>query len=251
MIYKTEKNYWQQDIRKREYLRIFAEGAGLVLILSYVFYGTFLGAILLSPILIGYFRMKKAELIKKKQSLFQLQFKDAIQSISAALNVGYSVENAMKEAFSELRLLYKEDDKIIKEFSHMIHQMDMNVTMEQALNEFAFRTQDEEVQTFVTVFSMAKRSGGDMIRIIQNAIHRISERTELLREMEALVSAKKMEFRIMSVIPIGMLLYISISFPEFVKVLYGNMLGVVFMSICLVIYIATYLLGKKIVDVEV
>ena len=34
----------------------------------------------------------------KKQREFQDEFREAIQSVSASMRVGYSVENAMKEA---------------------------------------------------------------------------------------------------------------------------------------------------------
>ena len=191
MKYKKEKNYWQQDIRKKEYVRIIFEGVFLVLLISYVFYGTVLAFVLLWPISIGYFRLRKAELIKQKQVLFQQQFKNAIQSISAALNVGYSAENAMKEAYKELQVLYRKDERILKEFRYMIHQLEMNMALEGILLEFAKRTKDEEVQTFGTVFSMAKRSGGDIIAVIRSAISRMTDKMDMVREMETVIAAKK------------------------------------------------------------
>ena len=39
----------------------------------------------------------------------------------------------------------------------MVRQLDVNVTMEKVLQEFSQRTGEEDVQTFVTVFVMAKR----------------------------------------------------------------------------------------------
>ena len=35
---------------------------------------------------------------RKKEGEFMIQFKDAIQAVSASLNTGYSVENAFREA---------------------------------------------------------------------------------------------------------------------------------------------------------
>ncbi len=251
MKYIKQKSYWQQDIRKREYGRIFLEGSILVLLLSYVFYGTFLAFILLWPILIGYFRIRKAELIKQKQVIFQRQFKDAIQSLSAALHVGYSAENAMREAYKELQVLYRKDERILKEFQYMIRQLDMNMALEGILLEFAKRTKDEEVQTFVTVFSMAKRSGADMIAVIRSAISRITEKMDMVREMETVIAAKKLEFHIMTIIPIGILFYMKLGFGTFLDVLYGNITGILLMTACLIVYLITYMAGRKIVKMEV
>ncbi len=42
-----------------------------------------------------------------------------------------------------------------------------------------------------------------------------------------------------------MILYMKITFREFLDVLYGNMAGVVIMTVCLGIYVAAYSLGRK------
>ena len=104
---------------------------------------------------------------------------------------------------------------------------------------------------FVTVFSMAKRSGGDMIAIIRNAVYQIGEKIDVKREIHTMMAAKKLEFRIMSAVPFAMICYMKVSFPDFLDVLYGNVLGAVIMSVCLLIYAGAFELGKRIVEVEV
>lgn len=251
MRWKKEKNYWQQDIQKFEYVRAVLQGIALIGSVSYLFYGTFLGAFLLSPYLIWYLKSWQKQIIRKKKQAFQLQFKEAILAMSAALNVGYSVENAMREAWKDLQLLYKKEDIIVREFRYMVHQLDMKLAVERILHEFASRTGDEEVQTFVTVFSMAKRSGGDMVEIIRNAACQIGEKIDVKKEINTMMAAKKLEFKIMCAIPFAMICYLKLSFPSFMQVLYGNVLGVVIMTICLLVYVIAFEMGKKIVEIEV
>ncbi len=251
MKYKIEKNYWQRDISKKEYLKAIFQGILLIFIISYLFYGKFLYAILLSPYLIRYFKSWEKQIIKKKRQEFQEQFKEAIQSLSAALAVGYSVENAMREAWKDLQLIYKKDEKILKEFQYMTRQLEMNIPVETVLNELSARTNVDDVRLFVTVFTMAKRSGGDMISIIHNAANQIGEKIDVKREINTMMTAKKLEFQIMSIIPMGMICYLKISFPEFMEVLYGNLLGVFIMTICLLVYLAAYEIGKRIIEIEV
>lgn len=251
MSYKTEKNYWQQDIRKREYGKAFLGGVLLIGVVSYLFYGTLWVALLFSPYLILHMKSWKRDMTLKRQQDFRFQFKEMIQSMAAALSVGYSVENALKEAAKDLRSIYKADDMILRELSFMLRQIQMNVTAEQAFRELAGRVRDEDVETFVTVFTMAKRSGGDTLEIIRNAARQIGEKIDVEREIVTIMAAKKMEFRIMTLIPFGMILYLRISFPEFFQVLYGNLLGAIVMSICLLIYLIAYVSGKKMVEIEV
>lgn len=251
MRYKTEKNYWQRDIRRGEYIKAFGQGVILVGLVSYLFYGTFWMMILFSPYLIWHMKNWKRERILRKQQNFRFQFKELILSLASALSVGYSLENALKEADKDLQRIYKEEDIVMRELSLMVRQVQMNIPVEKAFQDLADRVQDEDVETFVTVFAMAKRSGGDAIEIIRNAVRQMGEKIDVEREIVTIMSAKKMEFRIMTLIPFGMILYLRISFPEFFQVLYGNLIGVVVMSVCLLVYLIAYVCGKRMIEIEV
>ena len=90
-----------------------------------------------------------------------------------------------------------------------------------------------------------------MIGIIKNAVRQIGEKIDVKREIDTMMTAKQLEFRIMSAIPFAMILYIRLSFPNFMNVLYGNVLGGIIMSLSLVVYMAAYIFGKRIVEIEV
>ena len=89
------------------------------------------------------------------------------------------------------------------------------------------------------------------MEIIRNAVRQMGEKIDVEREITTLVSGKKLELRIMTMIPLGMVLYMKISFPEFLDVLYGNLAGVIIMSICLLVYVVAYEMGRRIVEIEV
>ena len=251
MRFKIKKNYWQQDIRRRDYLLATLVGVLAILMISYLFYGTCLCAILLSPYLIYFLKSWEKQWIEKRKNMVQLQFKEAVQALATALNVGYSVENAMREVLKDLQVIYKKDELIIREFRYMVRQLDVNFTIEKVLQEFSERTKEEDVQTFVTIFVMAKRSGGDMIGIIRNTVQQMSEKADIRREIGTIIASKKLEFKVMSAIPFGMIGYMKFSFSEFMGILYGNVAGVVIMTICFLGYVIAYEAGKRIVEIEV
>ena len=251
MRYKRKKNYWQQDIRRRDYLLAVLTGSFVILVFSYLFYGTCLCAILLAPYLVYFLKSWEKQWIEKRKNVFQLQFKEAVQSLATALNVGYSVENAMREALKDLQVIYKKDELIVREFRYMVRQLDVNVTMEKVLQEFSQRTGEEDVQTFVTVFVMAKRSGGDMIAIIQDTVMQMSGKIEVKREIDTILAAKRYELKVMSAVPYLIIAYMSFSFPEFMSCLYGNLIGIGVMTICLSVYMGACALGEKLIHIEV
>ncbi|MEG0107764.1 MAG: type II secretion system protein F, partial [Lachnospiraceae bacterium] len=91
----------------------------------------------------------------------------------------------------------------------------------------------------------------DSIAIIHRAVRIICDKIDVKREIETIMSAKKLEFQVMSFIPFGILGYMRLSFPEFMNILYGNILGIVIMTGSLIAYGGAYLLGRKIVEIEV
>ncbi|MFR8178609.1 MAG: hypothetical protein ACLU80_00375 [Dorea sp.] len=65
-----------------------------------------------------------------------------------------------------------------------------------------------------------------------------------------MLAMEKYEFQVMSVIPFG-IVHMTVSFPEFMGNLYGNIAGRGVMTGCLIIYLGAYGLGRKIIEIEV
>lgn len=219
--------------------------------LAYLFYNTWIAAIFMIPVSIFYFHQWREDACRKKEQEFREQFQNGMQTLASALKTGYSVENAIRETKKDLQTLYPEDSRIRKEFSRMIHELDMNFTAEQVLKEMAGRVHQEDVENFVTVFATAKRTGGDSIAILKNAVKVIGDKIEVEREIQTLLSAKKLEFHVMCIIPLGMVLYMRMAFPEFLSVLYGGLPGILLMTVCLGVYAFAWRLGTKMIQIEV
>ena len=171
--------------------------------------------------------------------------------MAAALGTGYSVENAMKETQKELKIIYSQNEIISKEMAHMIGQIRVQVPVEQILEEFACRVGEEDVKNFASVFSTAKRNGGDMIAIIQDTVMQMGGKIEVKREIDTILAAKRYELKVMSAVPYLIIAYMSFSFPEFMSCLYGNLIGIGVMTICLSVYMGACALGEKLIHIEV
>lgn len=251
MKWKTEENYWQRDIRKKDKVLAVVKGLGCVGILAYLFYHSWIGYALLLPLLPVYYRTWKKDYANQKKEMFQRQFKEALQSLRTVLNVGYSIENAVREVRKEMAALYGKEELITKEFSYLVRQLEMNIPVEQAWKTFSDRVEVSEVTHFVTILSTIKRSGGDMIAVLKQTIETICMKLEVQQEIYTIIVAKQMEFKIMSAIPMGIIVYLKMSFPEFLSVLYGSAVGKIVMTVCLAIYFSAYLWGRKILEIEV
>ncbi len=245
------KDYNTYEYTKREYIKYLLMGAVFGAFIGYVFYSNILGTLILMPYGFLYVKTKRNELINQRKWELNLEFQDGLMSILAALNAGYSLENSFREATCDLKLIYPPDALIITEFERIVYHLYMNVTLEDILRDFAKRSDVEDISNFTEVLVTAKKTGGDLIKIIKSTTNIISDKIEVKREIVTLTTAKRLEANIMSVIPLGIVIYLRVCSPGFLEPLYHNIFGFLFMSIVLFIYYIAYLVTKKITDINI
>ena len=126
-----------------------------------------------------------------------------------------------------------------------------NENIENVLKDFARKSDVEEIQYFSEIFGYAKRSGGDMITIIKDTTSLIREKIELDSEIKTIISGKKQEQGIMSIMPFAIVGYLRFTSYDFIAMLYGNIAGRIFMSVCLIVVIVADYIAKRIVNIEI
>ena len=236
---------------RREWILYLAEGIFIVGIISYFFYQSFWAALLLSPVLIIFLKVKKRDLAKKRRMELNMQFKDAVLSVSANQRAGYSVENAFREAYQDMAMLYGKKSPICQELSYIIKGLDNNITLERLLYDFGCRSHMPDILQFADVFLIAKRGGGNMTEIIAETANVIEQKIMVDKEIQVLLSSKKMEQKIMNLIPFLIIFYICLTSKGFFDVLYHNVIGIAVMTVCLLIYLAAFIISRKLVEIEV
>ena len=140
---------------------------------------------------------------------------------------------------------------LTREFNRINSQIKVSVPVETLLFDLAERTELEDIENFATVFASAKRTGGNMTEIIRSSARTIGEKIDVEREIETTLAAKKYEQKILSVMPCAIILYMQLSSPGFLDVLYNTAFGAIVMTLCLAVYAGAFYLSGKIVNIEV
>lgn len=235
----------------RERILYTAEGILLVGIISYFFYRSIWACLLLAPVFPLFLERKKKELAKKRKQELSMQFKDAVLSVSANQKAGYSVENAFREAYQDMRMLYGGDSPICRELHYIIKGLDNNMVLEKLLYELGVRSHVPDILQFADVFLIAKRTGGNMTEILAETADSIEQKSAVDKEIQVLLSSKKMEQKIMNIVPFFIIFYIGVTSKGYFDVLYHNLIGIVLMTFCLFFYLAAFMISEKIVAIEV
>ena len=238
-------------LRKEELVRALTVGVVVLGILGYLFYQSVVAILLMQFLLIPYYKNYKKDYYQQRLWNMNQEFKEFLLSLSAALNAGYSVENALVESKEGLGHLLGKDADMMKELDYMIAQLQLNMTVEEIFIQLEERLPIEDVHNFVDVFITAKRTGGDLIHIIKSTSTCIRDKVEVKREIQTLVTAKKFEGMIMCLTPMGILLYLQLGSPGYLSSLYHNVVGIFIMTILLFIYGVAYYLTNHIMAIEV
>lgn len=219
----------------------------IIFIIGKMFYGSFVMGFVLMPLTIFLYRERKEQIMQEKKNVLERQFKDMLITVSDGLKTGYSVENAIKGSYKDMKLLYGKDSAICREIKIMTSQMKLNVGTEKIICEFAQRVQLKNAKLFAEVFCVSKRTGGNMPQVIKSVTDNIVLKEETREEIHTSITEKRMEQKVMAVIPIFMIVYILIASPDFLDVMYETVAGKLIMTMCILAYVAAYLWGEKIV----
>lgn len=244
-------NSYRKIIGKWEGMIPLAQGMGLTVVVAYLFYKSVLG--LLSGLLIIPFwlKLKSEEENDLVRGRMEAEFKEFMMLIVASLQTGYSLERALRQSEEELKKLYPQGS-ILESRVHIMNQkIGMNVQVEKAFDEFAKATGLDEAISLSEIISFAKRCGGDYGRHIRETAMKIEDNISVKQEIETITTEKRLELKVMCIMPIMILAYISLTSADFIAPLYGNPIGVSLMSGCLIIYGILIILGRKIIDIKV
>lgn len=235
-------------ISKKEMLTNLVMIELVVIIVGKLFYGSFIAGVIISPLSMLIYKERKKQIIQRKTRQLEIQFKDMLISVYDALKVGYSFENAIRECYRDMCSIYGVDSVICGEIKIMISQIKLNIRTQEVVDNFAKRVDLKNAKLFSQIFQVAKSTGGNMTEIIKSVTDDIVLKETTRDEITASVTEKRMEQRIMSVIPIFIILYITITTPGFLDVMYASVLGKLIMTGCIAAYVMAYLWGERIIQ---
>ena len=230
-------------------------GAGLVLFLAaggYLFYGSLLTVALMPLLFCSMSRKLGTMLAAENRKKLRSRFRDLLYCISASFASGRHMREAIGEARQELNSMYGEKDMIVRELDHMLRRMQVNGEPDVAvLHDFAERSGLEDVHDFVRIYQACRETGGDIVFAMNKTARVIGEKITIEQEIRTIVQQKKAEGRIITVMPILIILFLKGISPEYLEVMYTTVGGRLMMTMAVAGIIGAYLWIERITDIDV
>lgn len=243
--------YREYQLSIREKCKIIFVSCGISIVIAFLFYRSFWAIVLWPGIYVLVKKHMRSKLQQKRMEVLQEHFMNGIQVLNTSLQAGLSMENAWREVQKETRILYGEHSEFYMEIKEINQTVTFNMPIERLFLDFAKRSGEEEILRFAEMLDYGKRSGGNWKKIIDNTVLRMWEKYEAQKEIEVMLAAKRMEQKVMNLVPLGMLLFLQISSWDYMQILYHNFFGVMCMSICLATYGVAIFLSEKIMRIQV
>lgn len=242
-------NYAAPGLDVKAELQCLLEGFVIVCLFAYFFYRSYLAVVILAPGIWFYRKEKMRKNGQKRKYILEQQFKETLFSVQTNLQSGYSVENAFLESYSYIVNVYGKTSDMAKELLWMQKGLGNGDTLEHLLWDLGRRCPESALEDFANIYSIACRTGSGWTEIIMKIITGISQRMEIKQEIETLVHGKKVESRLMSIIPFFILFYMDATSKGYFDVLYHNIAGIVIMTVCMAGYVFAFLMSEKITEI--
>lgn len=196
--------------------------------------------------------MKKNEK-KNKENLINTQLMDALSSITNSLKAGLSINSALIKCAEDLERMYShvKVKPMLDEFKKVKNDLSMGTSVEDVLLDFSSRLKTEEVEDLVNSIIIVRQKGGNLVEVMVNVNTTLRDKILIKKEIEVLTSSKKFEAKIVSIIPVLIVLSLSIFSPDYMKPLYSSALGKILIILGFLLLVANYFIGRKIVDIKI
>ena len=235
----------------RQWVGFFLVGYAALFTIGQIFYGNLGFSAVFGLMIVLLMERYRKHLETKRASELRRQFSDLLYSLSASVATGRQLPTAIMEANENLGFIYKADTPMMVELRYMSKCFAENCENEERiLSEFADRSNVEEIRNFIEVYLTCRAIGGDLQQVITNASHILMEKMSIERDIRVMISQKKFEGKIISIMPILVIVSMNLTSPGYLENLYHTLQGRMVMTVALLGIFASYVLTERITDIE-
>ncbi len=203
----------------------------------------FLAAKLFLPI-------RKEQIIDARKKLLRKQFIDLLDSLASSISSGKNVPNAFAAAREDLLVQYQPDAHIVQEVDNIISGIQNNIDVGSMLLNFGERSGIQDIRTFARVFETAHSKGANLKDVIRNSHMILSNKCEIEEEIETKVASNKNEQNIMVIMPVILVAMVKMGGADFAKN-FTTPMGIICTTVAIGAFVGAYMLGRKILKIEV
>jgi tight adherence protein B len=184
--------------------------------------------------------MRKRRLLK-----FEEQLPDALMMLAGGMRAGAGLSSALNQLVAEARA------PLVQEFSLMLREQRLGVTLEQSLNNLARRMPTQTTTLVVSAMRIAVETGGGLAETLERTSHTIRSRLQMEGKIRALTAQGKMQAWVVGLLPLFLMFILNKMEPEAMSELWHTPLGWGVLAVIAFLEVMGVYVVRKIVTIDV
>jgi tight adherence protein B len=220
-------------------------GSLLALLFIKLVSGSLLAALAIAAVIPLGVRSLLKRALAKQRKLFSEQLPDNLQVLASALRAGHSFMGALSVVVNDA------PEPARSEFQRVVADEQLGVPIDEALHVVVQRMESRELEQVALVGALQRETGGNTAEVLDRVTETIRERFELRRTVSTLTAQGRMSRWVLTLLPLGLLLIISLLNPAYMHVMYVSNVGRVLLLMASISIACGSLVIKRIVNIKV
>jgi tight adherence protein B len=195
-------------------------------------------AITLGALPLFYIRRVRNRRLRK----FEESLPDAIDLFNRAMKAGHNIhaglETIARETFDPVRM----------EFRKVLEELALGAPVDQTLHGLGRRVPLVDLKFFVTGLILQRQTGANMVQVLENLAQLVRERLNLAAKMKAATAQQRFSAGLLCSLPVVVGFGFWILKPEYIRLLYTDEIGQMFLTYAIVSELIGILVIRKIAN---
>jgi tight adherence protein B len=183
--------------------------------------------------------------MSRKRRLFGDQLPDNLDVLASGLRAGHSLIGSLATVVADA------PEPSRSEFQRVVADEQLGVDLADALGALGKRMRSRDMEQVALVAAVQNETGGNAAEVLDRVTESIRERQELRRLVRTLTAQGRLARWIVSALPVGLLIFISIVDSAYMKPLLTHTSGRIMLVFASIMIISGSVVIGKIVDIKV
>ena len=194
--------------------------------------------------------LNRQESVKLKKQLMTERFLVFLTYLEPLLMTSGTFSRFFTEAVSDYRQIHGKDELYAILYS-AVNGFRLNLSTSTVLADMAVRLNVEDAYLFAGSVSICESAGGNLIAVTRKTADLLGGKIKIIREINIILSGKRMEQKIITIMPLFLIGLLSIVSESYLAPIYETTAGRVVMSAAGLLFLAEWVLCKKITGIKV
>ncbi len=192
---------------------------------------------------VGYFALRSRA--DRQRRTFSEQLPDNLQVIASAMRAGQTFVGSLQAVVDDA------PEPSARELKRAVTDEALGVPLQDALGQVTERMKSEDFQHLAIVAGLQRDTGGNTAEVIDLVADTIRGRIEIRRLVRGLTAQGRLAGLVLSGLPVGLLLLISLVNPTYAHPLFHSTLGLIALGVALTLMVSGSLIIRRIVNIRI